>query len=116
MHQQNNNTMKRKSIMTEQDYCPKDVVIALLDKGYPCHTPYRKIGSIEIIQKISLYEAQKWIRDEHKLHITIKSISQESWEYHVTKAGSTILVTYGEDCYTYEEALLRAIIETIMQL
>ena len=48
---------------------------------------------------------QKWLREEHNIHITITSISQESWQYHITKPGQRLGDNYEEDFYTYEEAL-----------
>ena len=56
---------------------------------------------------------QKWLRDEHKLHITITSISQESWQYHITKIGDTLGKNFEEDFYTYEEALEIALVKTL---
>ena len=59
----------------------------------------------------TIYEAptqsllQKWLREEHNIHITITSISQESWQYHITKPGQRLGDNYEEDFYTYEEAL-----------
>jgi len=48
---------------------------------------------------------QKWLREVHNIHITITSISQESWQYHITKPGQRLGDNYEEDFYTYEEAL-----------
>ena len=48
---------------------------------------------------------QKWLRTTRKIHITITSISQESWQYHVTKVGEKLGMVFAEDYYTYEEAL-----------
>ena len=48
---------------------------------------------------------QKWLREEHNIHITITSISQESWQYHITKPGQRLGDNYEEDFYTYEESL-----------
>ncbi len=46
----------------------------------------------------------RWFRNEHKLHSTITSISQESWQYHITKPGEVLGTLYEEDFYFYEEA------------
>lgn len=49
---------------------------------------------------------QRWLREVHKIHITITSVSQESWMYRITKPGQKLTEgAYGEDFYTYEEAL-----------
>jgi len=60
--------------------------------------------------EIPLHIAQKWLRDVHYLHITIFSSSQESWMFRVTKQHQKLEKgAYGEDFYTYEEALEAAI-------
>ena len=57
---------------------------------------------------------QKWIRENHKIHITIFSSSQESWMYRITKPGQKLEDgLYGEDFYTYEEALEEALAESL---
>lgn len=49
---------------------------------------------------------QRWLREVHKIHITITSVSQESWMYRITKPGQKLTEgAYGEDFYTYELAL-----------
>lgn len=49
---------------------------------------------------------QKWLREKHKLHITIFSSSQESWMFRITKPHQILTEgIYGEDFTTYEEAL-----------
>jgi recombinational DNA repair protein (RecF pathway) len=50
-----------------------------------------------------------FIRINFQLHITITSISQESWQYHITKIGDCLGKTFGEDFYTPEEAKEAAI-------
>ncbi len=40
-------------------------------------------------------------------HIT--SISQESWQWHITKPGESLGKLYEEDFYTYEEAELECL-------
>lgn len=46
----------------------------------------------------------RWFREKYKLHSTITSISQESWQWHITKPGESLGKLYNEDFYTYEEA------------
>lgn len=48
---------------------------------------------------------QKWLREVHNIHITITSISQESWQAHITKPKEKLGENYIEDAYSYEEAL-----------
>jgi hypothetical protein len=57
---------------------------------------------------------QRWIREVHKIHITITSISQESWMYRITKPGQQLIEgSYGEDFYTYEEALEEGLFQAL---
>ena len=49
-------------------------------------------------------QAFRWFREKHELHSTITSISQESWQWHITKPGESLGKLYNEDFYTYEEA------------
>jgi hypothetical protein len=54
---------------------------------------------------VPLYQqAFKWFREKYGLHSTITSISQESWQWHITKPGESLGKLYNEDFYTYEEA------------
>jgi hypothetical protein len=47
------------------------------------------------------------------LHSTITSISQESWQWHITKPGESLGKMYQEDFYTYEEAELACLVKLI---
>ena len=58
---------------------------------------------------------QKWIREVHNIHITIFSQSQESWMYRITKKGQKLEDgLYGEDFYTYEEALEEGLYQALL--
>jgi hypothetical protein len=60
--------------------------------------------------KAPLYQqAFRWFREEYKLHSTITSISQESWQWHITKPGESLGKLYDEDFYTYEETELECL-------
>jgi len=50
--------------------------------------------------------AFRWFREKYQLHSTITSISQDSWQWHITKPGESLGKLYDEDFYTYEEAEL----------
>ena len=65
-----------------------------------------------VIPLLELHLAQKWFRDNHKLHVTIYSCSQESWMYRITKQGQKLEEgVYAEDFSSYEEALNGALQE-----
>lgn len=58
-------------------------------------------------------QAIDWLRKKYKLHITITSISQDSWQWHITKPGESLGKLYDEDFYTYETAREDAIKEAL---
>jgi hypothetical protein len=63
-------------------------------------------------------QAFRWFREKYQLHSTITSISQESWQWHITKPGESLGKLYDEDFYTYEEAelaCLRKLIEIVKE-
>jgi len=73
------------------------------------HMPYN--ATIPLYQ-----QAFRWFREKYQLHSTITSISQESWQWHITKPGESLGKLYDEDFYTYEEAenaCLNKLIETL---
>lgn len=59
-----------------------------------------------IIDNPTFSQAFRWFREKYQLHSTITSISQESWQWHITKPGESLGKLYDEDFYTYEEAEL----------
>lgn len=46
----------------------------------------------------------EWLRVNFGIWITITSISQESWQCHITKKGDSLGKLYFEDFYTPQEA------------
>ena len=100
-------------MLTEKDYCDYDTCVALKEMGY--NAPQRLIpdyfGVFEEPQydeKIHLYDAQKWLREEKHLHIEIRWFSNLWYEYEVNEAEGKILAE-GSAFKTYEEALSTAI-------
>ncbi len=69
----------------------RDVIIKTSKDSNPCNAPLKQ-------------QAFSFFREKHKLHSTITSISQESWQWHITKPGESLGKLYNEDFYTYEEA------------
>ena len=104
-------------MLTEKDYCDYDTCVALRELGY--NAPQRLIpdyfGVFEEPQydeRIHLYDAQKWLREERLLFIEIDKILYGGYKFHVFD-----LTTYTEEScgYTdgYEEALLEGIKEAV---
>lgn len=54
-----------------------------------------------------------WFRIKHKLHITITSQSQESWQYHIQFPHDSLDKLWEEDFNSYEEAREAAILKVI---
>ena len=121
-------------MLTEKDYCDYDTCVALKEMGitacglrfyekgcpntlYQNHLQPLTIRTAEALDRvlaISLYYAQKWLREEHNLHITIYSQSQESWQYRITKPHQKLEEgLYGEDFSSFEEALSEGIKEAV---
>lgn len=124
-------------MLTEKDYCDYETCVALEEFGityfglhfykigYPetLHHNYmqymteRTAGALGRVLAIPLYSAQKWLREEKKLHITIYSQSQESWQYRITKPHQKLEDgLHGEDFSSYEEALSEGIKEAIKHI
>ena len=121
-------------MLTEKDYCDYDTCVALKEMGYKGMSRYyytqrdhklhydtynkfytvRTADAMGYVLAIHLYEAQKWLREEHKFHITIYSCSQESWQYRITKPHQKLEDgLHGEDFSSYEEALSEGIKEAV---
>jgi len=64
---------------------------------------------VNVISAPLYQQAFRWFREKHKLHSTITSISQESWQWHIQKPGQQLGKLYDEDFYTYEEAELECL-------
>ena len=57
-------------MLTNKDYCDYETCVALMEIGYP---PYA-FGDErwdEHFANISLYEAQKWLREEKEVYVTV---------------------------------------------
>lgn len=104
----------------KKEFIPYEIALALKELGFdePClmyiddeedlinDDTAEWIGAI----KAPLYQqAFRWFRKKYQLHSTITSISQESWQWHITKPGESLGKLYDEDFYTYEEAELECI-------
>ena len=92
----------------EKEFIPYEQALALKELGFdePCMSS-RDMNNGKGLIQIPLYQqAFRWFREKHKLHFTITSISQESWQWHITKPGESLGKLYDEDFYTYEEAEL----------
>ena len=109
----------------QKEFIPYEQALELKELGFdePCfarYDPLKVLVTISRPQNNSYYkgsvpsflaapifsQAFRWFREKHQLHSTITSISQESWQWHITKPGESLGKLYDEDFYTYEEAEL----------
>lgn len=97
-------------MLTRKDYCDYDTCVALYELGYDCHVIHL------IAEKITLYEAQKWLREEWGIHITVHYIyhlDEHVFGYTLRFMGKTLRdhgILYNTTKYsTYEDTLLEGI-------
>ena len=101
-------------MLTEKDYCDYDTCVALKELGYDDSTDlrYNSYGSLGDflggIKAPTLYEAQKFLREEHDLHIEVRWYCNMWYEYEVKEAEGKV-VAEGSAFPTYEEALSTAV-------
>ncbi len=86
-------------------------------KGIPVSKITKEMIEEKMLSCIPQSVVMKWLREVHKLHITIFSQSQESWMYRITKPGQRLEEgVYGEDFNSYEEAVDGAIKDCLTNL
>lgn len=107
--------------MIENDFCPEDVCDALESLGYPRH-PYNNTDTDKAMCMISLYDAQKWLREEQDAYISpriylyhdINFDDETSWECTIYLAYAAIY-NIGKSL-SYEDALLLGIRDVIKKI
>lgn len=108
-------------MLTEKDYCDYETSRELKELGFVAGLGEGDCGYClyddawhDQVNRPLLYEVQKWLREEKKLHITIFSQSQESWQYRITKPHQRLEDgIHGEDFSSFEEALSEGIKEAV---
>ena len=118
-------------MLTEKDYCDYETCVALKELGYDgyCDAYYhlfddeddarnsfecaygfdfQNSNNIYRVGAPLLYQAQKWLREEHNLHIEVRWYSNLWYEYEVKESEGKVVA---EGCAfpTYEEALSTAV-------
>ena len=111
-------------MLTEKDYCDYDTCVALWKMGLIPH-PYDNTDTDKVMAIISLYEAQKWLREEKKIiieanfNLMYKGQPRFSWRvlYNLTQrkgAYYTLDSVYSKEDYdSPEEALSEGIKEAV---
>lgn len=114
-------------MLTKKDYCDYDTSITLGELGFPLKR--MKVKNFidgefsESIVTVLLYEAQKWLREEWGIHITVHYIyhlDEHVFGYTLRFMSKTLRdhgILYNTTKYsTYEDALLEGIMESIKLL
>ena len=58
-------------MLTEKDYCDYETCVALEELGYPRYH-YDNGGELDkILRMVTLYNAQKWLREEKEVYVTV---------------------------------------------
>lgn len=125
--------------MNKEDYVSLEVAKLLKEKGFneDCMAFYTRDGLFECNSYINtnvlkhptptLYEAQKWLRDRRKIHISVGMCSDYStnadggicdgWTFWTFSTYYTTNLHHKHDCFgeydTYEEALNTGILEAL---
>ena len=104
-------------MLKEKDYCDYETCVALRELGY--NAPQRLIpdyfGVFEEPQydeRIHLYDAQKWLREEKFLLIVVDRLLHGEYEFSIVD-----ILNYSEEkngtANSYEEALSKGIKEAV---
>ena len=112
-------------MLTEKDYCDKDLTAALKDLGFPTKMVFMgEQATIEIPINsglIQLYEAQKFLREEKKIYVepyyaqTINHMPRFRWRVTNGNSSRFLVDTLDsrEHYHSYEEALSEGIKEAV---
>ena len=58
-------------MLTEKDFCDYETCVALEELGYPRYH-YDNGGELDkILRMVTLYNAQKWLREEKEVYVTV---------------------------------------------
>lgn len=98
-------------MLKECDYCDYETCVALYELGYDCQVIHL------IAEKITLYEAQKWLREEKDIDVLIKLgcadvySSLKHYSVYLSYIGSFIrrFQYLSDEFNSYEEALSEGI-------
>jgi hypothetical protein len=89
-------------MLTKKDYCDYETSIALYELGYDCQIIHL------IAEKITLYEAQKWLREEKGIIVgIINNFTIQAFDWYVSTWEEDLC--RGNKYVSYEEALAEGI-------
>ena len=84
--------------------------------GNRCFGCKKSKGYLETFSAPTIVEVVMWLYEKHDIWTTVTSISQESWQCHMTKKGDSLGNCYLEDFYTPTEAYEAGIEYTLNNL
>ena len=101
-------------MLTEKDYCDFKTIRELEMLGMNVYTSF---CGVEVLKHLSLYEAQKWLREEKGI-LLYPEKNSIGWFYTTHyNIGKVHRFKYSEEYYdSYEEALLKGIKEAVKLL
>lgn len=77
---------------------------------------WRNSPTDDTVSAPTIAEVVMWLYETHGIWITVTSISQESWQCHMTKKGDSLGKCYFEDFYNPTEAYEAAIEHCLTKL
>ena len=107
-------------MVTEKDYCDYETCVALKELGFPIEW-FEDETYHENNTEISLYEAQKWLREERNIDVLIEL---ETKDIHLSSKYYSIHISYmgrfrrefsyiSKNFDSYEDALSEGIKEAV---
>ena len=101
-------------MLTSKDYCDYETQKSLMNIGFPMKAQSYDLGKDvkEYLPKIHLYDAQKWLREEKKIHIEV-SYQPATWTCKIYNLKTYEYVKGYTFFVSYEEALAEGIKEAV---
>ena len=120
-------------MLTEKDYCDYETCVALKESGFNeycsgymdslCKTFIEtrylkrwnstKRSDFEVFSCPSLYEAQKWLREERHIEVVVLSIRMTGAPYYFQVYTEDYVTTDDNNYNSYEEALSEGVKEAV---
>lgn len=99
-------------MLENKDFCDYETCVALYNMGLVPH-PYDNTEIDKALAIISLYEAQKWLREEKGIEVVVLSIHMTGAPYYFQVYTEDYTNSDDKEYDTYEEALSEGIKEAV---
>ena len=111
-------------MLENRDYCDYDTCVTLKELGFNALVDWyfnedkRIVSSLATyrdtyIPRISLYEAQKWLREEKQVEVIVLSRGMIGAPYYFQVYTEDYVIADDKDYASFEEALSEGIKETV---